>query len=222
MQVNLASTVNATLNWLDVWSGKHVPFVVAAALTDTAVRIGRTETDVMSRVFDQPTPFTLRAVGVTPATKVELRAVVFLKTTQARYLFSEITGGKREVKQFEKKFGAIGSAAVTVPGQGVRLNQYGNLSKRQLLSIARDLNSSGSAKRFFKGVPKYTQHATKPMPPGIYARVNNNTRIVPLIIFATAAHYRKRFEFSAIAQRTVDAVFEQRLLARWEQALRTA
>ena len=37
---------------------------------------------------------------------------------------------------------------IALPGRGVQLNQFGNLSKAKIKRIAQDLNSSGQAKRF--------------------------------------------------------------------------
>lgn len=217
MRVDVSSNILEAISWVDRFGSDQIPFAVAAALTDTVRVVSQAETAAIKTAFDSPTPFTQRAVGMTPATKADLKAVVFLKDAQAQYLFNEIEGGKRDVKRFEQRFGAIGGAAVVMPGKGAKLNQYGNISKAQILRIAQDLNSGGTTQRFFKGVPKGTD-----MPPGIYARVNKNTSIVPLMVFAAQATYKKRFEFSEIAERKVNEIFEQKLLARWEQALRTA
>lgn len=194
-----------------------MPFAVAKALTLTARDAAAAEAEAIVQVFDNPTPFTRRAAGYTPATKASLRSVIFLKDAQADYLLAQVEGGARDLKRFEQRFGAIDGAALVMPGVKATLNQYGNISKAKILAIARDLNTGGKAKRFFKGTPR--GHS---LPPGIWARVNNNTAIAPIMVFATDAQYEKRFEFSAIAQQTVDAVFERHLLAAWDLAVRTA
>jgi hypothetical protein len=83
--------------------------------------------------------------------------------------------------------------------------------------IAADVNTSGKAKRLFSGVPK--GHA---LPPGIYTRVNNNTVIVPLLVFATEATYKKRFRFSEVGKATITAEFEGNMVKAWADAVRTA
>lgn len=196
---------------------KQMPFAVAKALTVTAKQVQVAETAHMLAVFDKPTPFTQRAVGFSPATKSMLRATVFVKDAQAKYLQAEATGGQRGFKSFEQKFASGAGAKIALPGRGIELNQYGNISKAKILRIARDVNSSGKAKRFFSGKPKGHD-----MPSGIYARVNNNTQITPLIVFATAAVYQKRFKFSEIAEETVTTKFEANLMAAWEMAMRSA
>jgi hypothetical protein len=194
----------------------QLPFALAKALTATAKAIQAAEKNAVSQVFDRPTPFTKNAFGITPATKANLVATVFAKDAQAKYLEPEVIGGTRPLKTFEQRFADGGSAKVALPGQAVKLNQYGNMSKAQILRIARDLNTSGSNKRFFRGVPKGGN-----LPAGIYARVNKNERIEPLIVFATNASYKKRFDFSAIAQATYSESFERNLRDAWGQALAT-
>ena len=56
---------------------------------------------------------------------------------------------------------------------------------------------------------------------GIYARANNNKHITTLIRFSTEATYKKRFEFSAVANETITANFEANLVSAWEAALRS-
>lgn len=217
MQVDIRSNIKEVVGWTEALFTDQLPFAVASALTATVRDVWSAESDEIAKVFEKPTPFTKRAVAYTQARKNELRAMVFLKPAQAQYLFQEIEGGKREVKKFEERFGPIGAAAVAMPGGGASVNQYGNLSKAQILKIANELNSSGGAKRYFKGTPR--GHA---LPPGIYARVDNNTKIVPVLVFAKDATYKKRFAFSELAERTVDARFEKNLMVAWERALRTA
>src|ERR1035441_633525 len=75
---------------------RQLPFATAKALTRTAQLIKAAEVDEMRRVFDRPTPWTLNSVFITPATKDNLIARVWLKqdaakgTPAAKYLLSEI------------------------------------------------------------------------------------------------------------------------------------
>lgn len=194
---------------------RHMPFAAAKALTKTGRQAAVAETGHIEAIFDKPTPFTKRAVGVTPATKATLTTRIFVKDIQAKYLMQEATGGRRDFKSFEEKFAEGGRPQIALPGAGMQLNQYGNMSKAKIVRIAKDLNSYESAKRFFKGTPKGHK-----LPAGIYARTNDNRRITPLIRFATDAVYKKRFEFSAIAHEAITANFETNLITAWEAAMR--
>lgn len=211
------SGLRELLAQMDEVGKRQMPFVAAKALTLTARQAAGAETVHIMDVFDKPTPFTQRAMGFSPATKTTLKATVFVKDVQAKYLQPEVDGGTRGFKSFEQKFSAGAGMQVALPGGGMDLNQYGNISKAKIRRIARDVNTSGNAKRFFQGTPKGGS-----MPSGIYARVNNNTQITPLIVFAHAAVYEKRFKFSEVAQETVAANFEANLVAAWQEAMRTA
>lgn len=196
---------------------RQMPFAAAKALTLTARQAAAAETAHIMDVFDKPAPFTKRAMGFTPATRSKLKATAFVKDLQAKYLQPEVDGGQRGFKSFEEKFADGAGVQIALPGRGMQLNQYGNISKAKIRRIARDVNSSGNAKRFFQGTPKGGS-----MPSGIYARVNNNTQITPLIVFANAAVYEKRFKFSEIGTASVTANFEANLVACWQEAMRTA
>lgn len=196
---------------------KQMPFAVARAMTITMRQASAAETAHILAVFDKPTPFTQRAVGFTGATKNNLSAKVFIKDVQAKYLLAEAEGGKREFKSFEEKFAEGGNTLVALPGRGVATNQYGNISKATIKRIARDVNTSGKAKRFFSGKPK--GHA---LPGGIYTRTNNNQQITPVLVFATEAVYQKRFKFSEIGVMTITAQFEANMVAAWDLAMSTA
>lgn len=196
---------------------RQLPFAGAKGLTDTARQVQAAETRHISEAFDRPTPFTRRAVGYTPANKQNLTTTIFVRDAQAKYLIPQAVGGRRDFKPFEEKFALSESPKVALPARAAKLNAYGNISKAQILRIARDVNSSGNAKRFFKGVPRGAKH-----PDGIYARVNNNTRIEPVMVFATEAVYEKRFEFSEIARLTIDQRLVPNLKAAWEYALASA
>jgi hypothetical protein len=204
------------LDGFNEFTVNQAPFAVAKALTMTVKNAQANLTEHIKTTFDKPTAFTQRAMAITPATKQTLRASVFVKEAQAQYLFPQMTGGARGFKTFEEKFKTPSGMGFIMPGQAAEKNQYGNISKAKLLKIARDVNTSGNAKRFFSGKPKGGKH-----PAGVYTRVNNNTSIAPLLIFATNAQYEKRFKFSEIAQDTVDKQFEQNLQAAWSAAIKT-
>jgi len=192
---------------------RQMPFAVATTLTRLARLAREAETTEIVRAFDNPVPFTRSAVGTTSASKTLLESSVFIKDRQARYLRTEVEGGQRELKTFEKLFGK----GIALPGTGAKLNQYGNLTRATIKRIAAELNSSGKSKRYFMGKPR--GHS---LPEAIYARVDGNSKIVPLLVFTTRAQYEKRLRFSEVAELTARANFEREMLQAWEQALATA
>jgi hypothetical protein len=196
---------------------QQAPFATAKAMTKTVRQAKAAEDAHILATFDKPTPFTQRAIAFTPATKAKLQASVLVKDAQAKYLQAEVDGGRREFKSFEQQFADGGQTHVALPGRGAPLNQYGNLTKAKIKQIARDVNSSKKARRFFAGKPKGHD-----LPAGIYTRTNNNQHITPLLVFASEAVYQKRFKFSEIAMDTITAQYEANLLAAWDEAVRTA
>lgn len=198
-------------------AANQIPYALSKALNATAKDVSAAERVRVGQVFDRPKPFTLNAFGIQYSTKQNLVASVFAKDIQNQYLFMEAEGGTRGFKTFEQLFaGGSGADEVALPGAGIKTDQYGNITLSQIRRIAADLNSSGSSKRFFKGKPKGQN-----LPDGIYARVNKNHHITPLMIFATAAVYKKRFDFSEVAVATFNETFARNLAAAWEQALAT-
>jgi hypothetical protein len=198
-------------------SSRQAPFAMAMAMTKTVRQAKEAEDAHIMSVFDRPTNFTKRAVAFEGANKRNLQARVFVKDDQAKYLAAQAHGGARKFKPFEEQFAGTGAPQVALPGRGAQLNQFGNLSKAKIKRIAQDLNSSGQAKRFFKGKPK-----GQDLPAGIYARTNNNKQLTPLLVFANAAVYQKRFNFSELAKSTITAQFESNLVTAWAAAMRTS
>lgn len=203
-------------NMRDMGSSQ-IPFAVSIGLNLCARDVQQAEGKHTTEAFDRPKPFTRNAFGMTPSNKRNLVATVFAKDMQNRYLWEQAEGGHRDFKTFEEKFAESGGAKVALPGKAAKLDQYGNITKAQILRIAKDLNTSGGAKRFFKGVPKGGK-----LPEGIYTRVNDNHKIEPLLVFATDAVYEKRFKFSEIAEHTVTVKYEQNMMAGWDRAMKSA
>ena len=180
----------------------------------TAVAVTRTAWDVREglraggqEAVDRPSPFTMRAWRVEAAKAAETPvAVVWAAPQQAKYLFWEIEGGKRRTKGFEARMGLSGGEAA-IPTSGAARDAYGNMPLAFIKRVAGDANTSGSAKRFFVGKPKGGGRAE-----GVWARVGNNKRIVPLMFFAQDAEYEERFDMSAIAGRVVNQRFESQLM----------
>lgn len=178
----------------------------AVAITRTAWEVRSALMAGMQDAFDRPTPFTMRAFRVDMANANTLEATVWAMPLQARYLEPEIEGGDRNTKGFEKKMKLFGGE-VAIPAAGAKLNQYGNMSLAFIKSVTSDKNTGGTAKRFFTGRPKGQPDA----PEGVWARVNDNHHLVPVMVFAENAQYKSRFEMSAIAEQTVNAQFESQL-----------
>lgn len=124
-----------------------LPDATAFALNQAAFKVRGRWADALPRVFDRPTPYTLRAILYTKATRDNLVATVFVrdtggKVTPAKYLQAEAYGGARRAKASERAlFNLIGLKQFYVPGEGAKelLDQYGNLKGGLLRKIIAQL-----------------------------------------------------------------------------------
>jgi hypothetical protein len=177
--------VNDLLSRLDRVQRK-VPYAIANGINAVAQKVMDAEKEGMRQSFDRPTPFTMNSLRITRARFPNLEAKVFFKdppnlSQKDHYLLPQVEGGSRPKKPFEMGLGG----RYTVPGKGLVLDQYGNLSRGQLTRI---LSQSGSFResgfkmnRTRKGNKSgdmfmLTKQRGK-MPPGIYARVSTGSQI---------------------------------------------
>ena len=204
------------------FSDRRMAAAAATALTRTAVEAKAGVQAQMPGVFDRPTPYTLGGVGISTASASNLEAEVFLKDQQsgagrpaAVYLRTEVRGGARSTKGFEKLLqgrGVMPAGWRAVPGAGARLDAFGNIDRTQLGQILKQLRTQQAAgpvqprKRiaaarsagasFFVVKP-----GKKGAKPGIYARELTGRNITPVILFVRNATYSARFDFEGIVRR---------------------
>ena len=119
--INVSAQVDKTVKFLDSFR-KQIPFTVSVALNKTALKVKERETHEIKDVFDRPTPFISNSVFMKPSNKATLTAKVGIKdqgrVPAAKVLASEISGGQRRLKAFEKALIASGKPYVieNVPG----------------------------------------------------------------------------------------------------------
>lgn len=125
-------------------SERRIRAAVATALTKTAVAVRDAERREMVDVFDRPTPYTLNALYLSPATAAAPEARVGVKDTASggrapiKWLRWHIEGGLRTLTGFEKalvRAGAMDGGDRAVPGKFARLNGFGNVSTGQMQQI---------------------------------------------------------------------------------------
>jgi hypothetical protein len=122
---------------------KQISFAMAKALTQTAIQAQTDIVQTMTQVFDRPTPYTLNSTYVAPATKDRLESFVRVKDTATgvvplKFLDPEILGTERSAKRSEvalQRMLLLPSGSFTVPGAGVPLDQYGNISAGTMTQI---------------------------------------------------------------------------------------
>lgn len=103
---------------------KQIPFAAATALTSVARKIQAAEKKGLSRKLENPTPFTVNAVGSTAARRDTLTARVFVKDVAASYLEPFEFGGVHK----------LNGRALLNP-KNIKLNKYGNLTRNKLAQL---------------------------------------------------------------------------------------
>ena len=180
------------------------------ALNDTAFKVKKAVDAEINKTFDNPVPFTQRAIGVEQATRENLTAKVFIRDPQLKYLREHVEGGPRKAKKSEQRFTRDTNAAKSfwIPGAGIKLNRFGNMTLATVKNIAAKLNARGPyAGGVFFGQPEG-------MPVGIYARKGRGKRVtglIPLLIQVDQPRYRKRFKFYEVAEQAASAELSRQM-----------
>lgn len=104
---------------------RQVPFAMAQTVTGVARAVATAERDNFAKTFDRPSPFTMNGIGVIPATKASLTAVVFVKDIQAAYLLPYEVGGPQ----------VLGRKQAMLTPRDIRLNTYGNIPRNRIASL---------------------------------------------------------------------------------------
>jgi hypothetical protein len=219
---------------------EDLPKRVATALTRTAIEVRKGLRDEMQRVFDRPTPYTLNSFFVKPATAADLTAIVWLKERNVlggpHYLEPQIFGGARTLKPFEQRLqriGALPAGMFVVPGEGAKLDRYGNMNRGQLVQILSQLRAFteagydahptksrrsqrnvAKAGRFFVGRPGGGR-----LPLGVWQRIGKGAHnLKPVLIFVRGPRYSARFKFYEVSERIAKREFP----LQFERAAREA
>jgi hypothetical protein len=233
--------------WADGMAADQLPFITALALTKTGQDVKRRFEQETNDLLQRPTPYTLRGWRLFPATKTKLKAEVGFRSafgsgTDARdYLGPQVFGGQRKAKALEVALRAAGhlpAGWLVVPGQGAKLDQYGNVTRGQIIQVLSQLRitmTSGYTRNmaFNAGKARAAQRQAggryiviKPgaakAAPGVYHREFLGQNITPVFIFVRAAGYKTRIPMEEIARRVVADRLQPNFLLAWQQALVSA
>lgn len=209
-------------------SQRRLDAAVATALTRTAVATKDAMRQMMPRVFDRPTPYTLNSLRVETATAARPVARVWLKddlagsgTPATKYLLPQVQGGGRGTKRLEvalRAAGALPDGWFVTPGDGASLDAYGNVSRGQIVQVLSQLriqlvagsmrNMSLDARRALRAQRRaggrfFVVRPGGRLQPGIYQREFIGRNVTPVFVFVRRAQYRKRFDFYGLARTVV-------------------
>lgn len=129
---------------------QNLPFAIVQAVNKVAFEIRQIWARTAPRVFDRPTPLTIKAALYQKATKSRLYATIFLRdeapkgTPPAKYLLPQVEGGQRRKKGLEvllQAKGAMPAGMFAVPGKGAQLDAFGNVQASQVRQILSQLQA---------------------------------------------------------------------------------
>jgi hypothetical protein len=121
----------------------QIPFATSLAINATARKAKDKMPGVLERLLDRPKPFTTRSgFFVTNSSKTNLSATVGLKDKQAEYLAPLLAGGLRKLKIVERRF----LGRFFVPAPAMPIDNYGNVTKTNLLGVVKAAESKGEWK----------------------------------------------------------------------------
>ena len=215
MQLDVRVELREALKALERLRTDQIPFATAYALTQCA-KAGQADVETqIGRVFDRPTPFTLKAVRTKPATKRNLVAEVKLKdeaykgNPAVRWLIAQVRGGARNHKGFERlmqRAGVMPAGWYAIPTKNAPLDRYGNvpgavinrilsqvqasrdvLTRETAASRARNVRRAIKKRegRYFVASPNNPK--TRHLTPGIWERVTFGfgNSIRPIFVFSS-------------------------------------
>ncbi|OHS09297.1 hypothetical protein HMPREF3289_01115 [Pseudomonas sp. HMSC75E02] len=216
--------------------------VLADALNHTANQANQALRSEIDDVFDQPTPFTRNAVRILNATPSRLEASLWVKDDKDNnskgqapedWVAPQVFGGPRVDKASERNLrsrGILPKGMFIVPAEGARLDQYGNMSRGQMIQILSGLgaleftagfkgNATDSARSLARGHQQaYFVMKRGRVPIGIGER--RDKTLVMVLAFVRAPQYRERFKFFEVVRRIAED--DARLEANIEEAMTKA
>jgi hypothetical protein len=155
---------------------------------------------------------------------VQLKDSAAEGTPAIKFLDPEVFGGERNPKRGEKalqRMGALASISFIVPGAGLKLDQYGNISAGAMTKILSALQANPdyyqnvtrkSRKRAIAAGRKLDYFVGRSLSGerrlGVWER--DGRHLHPILIFIDRAPtYRERLKFYAIAQAAYDRVYQR-------------
>lgn len=248
MKIGIATDFDEVKKLVQQW-GKAGDRAAIWAINDTADVVRKDLKSEMARVFDRPTPFTMNSIRVKYANSSRQAAFVWLKDEAGKgtpadvYLGPQIFGGDRQLKRMEKALlsrGLMPAGSYCVPAGGAKLDQYGNVSRGQVVQILSQLqvqraggyesraskSAASQRSRRRQGVEYFTLvKAWGKLKPGIYLRKKfaMGSAVKPVFLYVKSVRYRVKFDFFKVADRSAAAnlprIFNEKLVRSIERAI---
>lgn len=240
--ISIKHNLNDLARMLDDVQRRQVPFASMTALNKVAEKVRAATYVEMGFKFDRPTPMVMKSLRIQYAKKTSLTAAVLLKdkeiggknpNSMAEIIGQQFTGGSRTSKRLEKMFiraGLISAWEYLVPGADAKLDQYGNMSRGQIMQIISQLKlgsdryswstKSVRSKRNVAQSGEMFWSRGGHLARGVWMR--HGRSVSPILMASKKPHYQRRIDLDTIAQKVVDDNFEEVFWDSLNDALRTA
>lgn len=199
---------------------------VVDALNWTAWDARQALMDEIDDVFHLPTAWTKRSIYVKtaslgkPVAAVAIAKGRFNKQTSSglspisRVMEPHLLGSSRKVKAFEKRLqaaGVLGRNQLTVPGQKVRLNRFGNMTRGQITKILSNISGKQSSNRKGSSGRHFVKYDDAGQAIGIWRRTGKRS-VIPVLVFVDGRmKYGRVFEFYSVVKRVRDREYPKKL-----------
>lgn len=235
--------------------GKDLPEATALAMNWLSFDIKSAVFEEMKVRYDRPKKWTLNSLFVERPNKADwpaINAAVYFKefaskgNPAGRYLHPTIAGVSRPHKGFEKaliRANLMNGNEYAVPGKGVKLNQYGNISGgiiKQMLSQLKagnaeqyETETSREKKRGktgrIGGNRYFVPSAKSSLPRGVYRRSGRGDPKLLFLFVVDSPDYKILLPFQQIGERIVrwqhegvfERAFDKIVKSRRDQRLRS-
>lgn len=212
-------------------TAKQLKFALMHTINKVAYKARDDVKDEMKAVFDRPTNWVLNSIQVKPANGSNDGAIVKAKDDWGgeNILMPQVDGGNRRNKGFEKALRSAGLMAAdqfVVPAAGAKLDNYGNMSKGQVVQVMSQLqlqrgggyesrasNSAASKRsRRKQGVTYFAIVKQRgKLKPGIYLRRDfaKGSAVKPVYMFVRRPSYKQRLRFHEVLEQSVQKNFKE-------------
>ena len=231
-------------------TGKQIPYATSRALNALAKNVDEEERRKMGATFDRPKPQTVKATYVKRSTKQNLSVEIGIKNRSqgvpaAEYLNANIGASGRKARNYKRsefmlqRAGLLPPGLFTVPGSGARLDQWGNMSRGQIVQILSYFRTFGNSSlnskrmnitaktraRFAKTARQYFVVPVADKKLGLFPGIWQETagrKLSPILLFVKQPIYNAIYDFHGTALKVVHATFQKEFDIALENALRTA
>lgn len=222
---------------------EQIPFAMSVGINNLARRAQTEGLRVgIERAFNRPTRYTLGGTFVARGNKRNPTATVGLidkpkgaNRAPVKYLSAQLAGGQRRMAGYEVALRAIGALPDgwrAVPAAGIKLDSYGNMSRKELRELIGSLKTgirvaAGRGKRsYLRGyfVARPGQRRTAHFDPGVWRRTErgDDSAVQPVLLFVQNATYRARLDVVGLITPIVNRYARAELDSALKYALNTA